>query len=719
MSATFGALGRHSRSVREQSPPGDEARLERDDFACELREAAASIRRHGLAVAATAGLALLVGLGAAALRPPAYVSAAQILLDPRGLKVIENEVVPPAASADVNDAIIDTQIRLLNSDGVYRQVTEHLGLQRDPDYAPTPGLLRRLKEWLTGPSASGSADPVGIAATILGQRVTSQRQGKSFVVTTTARAGDPASAARIATDVVAVFLADVERRRRDTIVGARDAMAATLNGQRRRLADAEDSVERYKAQQGIVDVDGRSVNTARLTELNSQLLLARSASQALASRLGQLERPGGTPPGSDSVESPLLNQLKGSRAEVMRQAENLRATLGTRHPQVIEIDAQSRSLDRAIAAETARIVAALRADGRAASIREAALAADVARLEAETTRRSAALVTLRQLEREAVAQRSVYERFLERERELREQESIAATNASVVAEASVPSEPIGLRPGLLGAAAFALGAILGAFGAVLTDRIRGRVYSAERLAARTGLDVVGSLPLARPRSSAGCAIPCLIGRGAASASSRLLYSVADGLDAVSGQAPFRVMILSSGDSSARTVVSVNLALAGAQRGRTVLLVDGDPETGRLGWMNGQSEAGPTVVTCVPEGFPPFHATALDESPDLRLEPPAHAFDRVLVDASGSMDELDLRDQADLASAIVLVAESGRTILAEIEGLKTSLSRNAGKVLGILWVVPGRDVALPIAARVLHLPLRPQLAGRPRLRASAA
>ena len=53
------------------------------------------------------------------------------------------------------------------------------------------------------------------------------------------------------------------------------------------------------------------------------------------------------------------------------------------------------------------------------------------------------LVTLRELEREAAARRSVYESFLLRTRETGEQEAITLANIQVLSEARPPLDPVG------------------------------------------------------------------------------------------------------------------------------------------------------------------------------------------------------------------------------------------------------------------------------------
>lgn len=682
-----------------------------ESFRLEAREAYASIRRHGLAIGCVVLACLVLAAAVIALRPATYLGTTQILLDPRGLNVVSNEIVPSPPSADVNDAIIETQTRFLTSDAVLRKVVQDLSLQDDAEFSVRPGLAARFLAPLGLAEVRPITDPIGVAATLLAKQTAFQREGKSFVVTLSVKAAGSGRAAQIATAIGRTFVADVERRRREIVARARDAMGATLKGQSERVVAAEDAVERYKRSISVVDSDGRSLNTARLLELNSQLLVARAATRTLGARLAQLDarRASGTAgspetPGTDALESQVLNQIKINLAEVTRQQENLRATLGPRHPAAAESEAQVRSLKAALTRETARLLATARGDLAGAQARERALERDVARTEAETTRTNGALVPLRQLEREALAQRSVYEKSLGRERELLEQESVGTTNASVVSAAKPNPDAVGLKPILLLAAAVLLGGLLGSAGAILVDRRGGRLHSPARLTARTGLPVIGVLPLAKASVGARPAIVSLLSRGGGTATARVLYRVADALDEIAADHPTRLLVIAASDGAVSTIVASNLVLAQASRGRRALLVDGDARSGRLTWLIPRDPRA-EVVSCTVEGYPPFSATAAGERVSADPIPEQDGYDCVVIDGGAARDEFRLRQLAAAATAIVLVAESGIVTAERIEEMCDALMSNADKLVGVLMVVPGADAAIPAATLARPLPRR--------------
>lgn len=678
-----------------------------DMFRLEISEAVASLRRHALAIAVSVLVATALAVPVLMLRTPNYVGTAQVLLDPRGLNVVSNELVPQPPSADVNDAVIETQSRFLHFDAVLQEVVQRLHLTDDPVYMAKPGLGARVKALLGLSSAVPAVDPVEVATKILGKQTTYQRDGKSFVVNLSVKTNDPVKAAHLATAIGQAFVDDIERRRRDIVVRARDAIRSTLKDQSEHVIAAEQAVEEYKREIGVVDQDGRTVNSARITELNAQLLAARAQTRAAAARVAALEGRAGSSvdSGSDAVESTTLSQLRVNLAEVIRQQDNLRATLGPRHPAALEVDAQVRSLRAAIAREAGRLQSSLRSDLATARNREDAITRDLAKAEADTTRTNTALVTLRQLEREALAQRTVYEKTLSRERELLEQETVGTANVSLVSASKPDPQSADLQPALVVAAAGLLGLLASAAAAVLFDRRGGRLHSAARLTARTGIPVLGILPLSRKRLREATETVAVLAGTHSSSSARILTRLADYLDEAAEHGQVRLLIVSASDGPISTIIAQNLVLAQAARGRRALLVDGDSRSGRLTWMIPRDpQAG--VVSCTVEGYPPFCATAASERShaDAVLDRD-EGYDCVVIDGGEGQDETRLRRSAATATAIVLVAESGVATSERIEDLRAALLSSADKIAGALFVVKGADPVVPAPARARPLPQR--------------
>ena len=683
---------------------------ERDEFIFELKEMLGTIGRRkrwiGVSMAICAALAFL----AIGLSKPVYKSSAQILVDPRGVRITDNDIVPRAQSSDAYDAIIDTQVRLATSGSVLRAVVERLGLAGDPSFE-TPAATPAPDEAEPSGQAAGSSREVERAVATLRRNLTVEREGKSFFVTIMVAADSADKATHITSAIVSELLSKLESMQHGATSSALESLGASLKTQRDRLIEAETAVERYKSSHGIVDSDGQALNAGRLTELNLQLLTAHNATLALAARLQQVQPTAESAlvasRRDDSLDSPVLTHLRASYAEVERQRNTLVATLGASHPQMQEIDAQAKGLLRSIAQELARLSETVRSDHAAAVAREAALRRSLEDAERQTDADNQPLVALRELQREALAHRSVYEKTLERERQLEEQQTVGAPATSVVSASKLISEPAALRGPLLVAAALALGALAGTALVLVRERLDGKVHSPGRLVARTGLDVLGLVPLPKSAGSAE-ATPMqsvLRNHNGSTAASRAMFRTVDALDNVASRNVTILMVVSASGGPARAAISANLAFAETLRGRRTLLLDADEAHQGLAkaLMPAPLLEAP-VQSCTLDGHPSVSlaVSTLEAGQQLSASPEScdqvfAGFQRVVIDVGFPIDEIAARALADRATAVVIVAETGVSSFEQIGDIQRMLARHA-KIIGTLLVNPGPPrPSAPLAA----------------------
>jgi len=127
-------------------------------------------------------------------------------------------------------------------------------------------------------------------------------------------------------------------------------------------------------------------------------------------------------------------------------------------------------------------------------MRVASLEEGVRGLEATEREQRMGNITLRQLEREAEASRSLYESFLARLEKISQQENVQTADARILTPAEVPEPPPTtaknrtLMFSLIFGGSFRLGLV------VLLDRLSNTVRSADQLQSMTGLPVLASLP---------------------------------------------------------------------------------------------------------------------------------------------------------------------------------------------------------------------------------
>jgi len=407
----------------------------------------------GLIVVTTL-LGALIGAGIAITTPKKYEAYAEVLVDPRNLKLVDRDLTDVAGlPSDATLAIIENQVRVLTSSTVLNRVVDTLNLESDPEFNGSEGgldlnPLNLVRSLLT--RSDGTADPArrrGLTVQTLAENVNVERTGKTFTILVGAAAQDPQKAALIANTMVEAFVETASKRLSTTAGRATDELTGKLAEMRRNVEAAERKVEQFKAENDIIDAQGRLITDDEIVKLNDQLSIAKARTIELNGRAQSIRTVrtddilnGASP---EAAASGVLTELRAQYATAKQEAERLSVRLGPRHPQYQAAQAQLEGAREQIGVELRRINAQVQTELRRAVQLEQQLAARLAQLKVRQGDLSNEMVTLRELEREANTQRAVYEQFLLRARETGEQKDINTENISVISEAQPPLEASG------------------------------------------------------------------------------------------------------------------------------------------------------------------------------------------------------------------------------------------------------------------------------------
>ncbi len=391
-----------------------------------------------------------------------YQATSQVLIDPRELRALVNEVSPNNLNSDSTTAYIESQARIITSSNMLRRIVDREGLARDPEYSGSFGVLSRL--FPTG----RSGDQTQRMVEQLGRNLWVRRGERTFIVDIAVSASTPEKAARLSNAFAAAYLEDQATSRAEANRRVSTNLTGRLNELRDKVRIAEENIEAYKNQKNIVGASGKLVTEEQLAAVNSQLAFARSRAADAKAKLDQLDsvrgqqaERGALP---EAVNSQTLGLLRQQMGEAQRRAVNLSTSLGPMHPEYLAAQSTLRDAQRAVADEITRIRSAARAEFDRAVGNEKALLAQVDGLKKETLSSSRDTVQLRELERELEANRAVYQSFLQRARETGEQERVDTTNARIITTAVPPIDRSGPPKRLIvtgaAAAGFGLGLVL-------------------------------------------------------------------------------------------------------------------------------------------------------------------------------------------------------------------------------------------------------------------
>ena len=465
----------------------------------DLRRLLATLRRRAWLILLVSGLFVAAAIAFLALTPPRFVATAQIIVDPRGLQVLDKDINPRAQNPDAHVPLIESEMRVLKSTKVLDLLIDREGLERDPEvttgrWSPV-GALKSLVADLFGRERRAPDLRVAVLNE-LDERVAVRRAERSFVIDITVMTRDPEKSARLANALVHAYMEESAAAQAESARRSGEALSSRLEELRGRVRDAEDRVEQFRAQNNIVSTSGRLVGEQQLTELNNQLGVARTRTAEARAKVEQIERlhRGDAGAFTEAVQSQTVMALRAQFAEIKRRHADLATKLGERHPDMAAIERELRDAQAAISSEVARIARAARADFERAKASESALQASLDNLSRNAVSTSQAFVKLRELEREVEASRAVYQSALVRTRELKEQTLVDTTNVRHITVATPPlrasNSPAALvLPLALAAGLFAGGAAV--FAGRAFDR---KVRSRDDLERAIGMPVLGRVP---------------------------------------------------------------------------------------------------------------------------------------------------------------------------------------------------------------------------------
>ncbi len=550
----------------------------------DVREVWLFVRRNlkfiALITMGTVALSLLLAL----VLPARYASEAVIMLDPRKTNLTNMQSV--ISSIPAENAAVRSEMDVILSRAVVNRVIEELNLSNDAEFNPSltgTGWFLRLfaSRRPEEKERQVSEDRTAIATRLL-KHLDVTNDGRSYSITIHYTNRDPVLAMKIANAFADQYLVDQLEVKYDVTQRANLWLAKRLSELRGKVSIAEKAVEDYKITHNLVDVGDETITQQQLSTVDEHLLEAKAErSQAQARLAGIKSVSGGQMENSSIVmASPLIQQLRQQEAEVRRKEADLATRYGDRHPMMIDARNELRSIHEKIDEEIKKIVAGIKNDADIANEKVESLEKELTRLKAETGQGNQAMVTLRQLEREAAADRSLYEGFLNRFKQIAEQQDLQIADSRIIARAEIPIKPyfpnIWIFVGVGAALGIVIGFMLMLFLEYLDRGLRS-LSAAEKLYGVPGLGIVplaetteGQLPvdylLKKPLS--------IYAESIRSIRAAIHFSNVD-------RPPKTVVVTSSFPNEGKTVFSISLARLMAKSGHKVVLVDADMRRPRI------------------------------------------------------------------------------------------------------------------------------------------
>lgn len=544
---------------------------------------------------------------------PEYRATATVMLDTRKARVTNTSDVLGGLTADL--PVIQTEIEVLRSSALLGRVVDKLRLESDPEFgAAAPGILgivvregRAIYMELTrhqamDPQAQNADNsPRARAIQILSRNLTIGTSGRSYVISASMDSVDPVKAKRIIDAVTDFYIVDQLQAKLDANKRASDFFAERLDELRGNLETAERAVASFREKAGLTIGKDSTITSQSLSELNTQLVQARALRADRESRLVALKRAQSNPATlggmTEVLANPLVSSLRAQEAEVARRIGDLAQRYGDSHPRLLQARAEQGQIQARIGAEVGKILASIASDAEAARAKEAELQALVDRVEKQAGGLGQSEVQLRQLEREAQSSRALYEDFLKRSKELREQQDLQQPDARVLSPAAIPSSPVSPRYGVILILSLIGGLVLGAGTVGVIERLDSGFRTGEQIERLTGRARVGMIPsLERSKLEGKTPAQYAVERPSSAYSESLRSAYTAIRLGTLDQAPKVIMVTSSVPDEGKSTFAASLAglLAKSNTDKKVVLVDGDLRRSSVASTLGEETKGPTI-----------------------------------------------------------------------------------------------------------------------------
>lgn len=685
-------------------------------------------RRWRIIVSSVFGITILTALVVFQLTPK-YSATSSVALNTQKTQVVDVQQVLSGMSTDM--ATMETQAAILRSPTLIEKLVEKLKLDLDPEFSPLAKATldgARPTFRLFSPSSwfSGSSEQVSLAITraklspleqareraklikSVAGAITVKIEPRSYVLSITAQSVDPSKAARIANSLADVYISDQIETKYDATKRASlwlEGRVAELKGT---AVAADQAAAAYRAATGLVGGSVGTVDSQQMSEINSALILARVARAEKAAQLGQIrtltESGAGLDASTATLESPLIQTLRAQEAEVLRKLSELKTTYAPQHPKILNANAELRDLREKIGVEVKKIGQATANELAVVSAREAALAGSLASARGRTGASGIAEVRLRELERQAESAKTLYENFLNRFKETREQVGIQTPDARIVSLANIPLYPSYPQKLLTLGIAFGAALLVGIALVFLIEQLENTLRDPDRLESIAGRPLLSLIPIER---SFGEVPEDIVLDRPTSQVAEGLRTLRNALSLVDVDKPPRVvMVTSSLPGEGKTFISSTFARSALDGYSRVLIIDADLRRSRVHKVFGLTNT--KGLTDVVSGAATLEEaiqhdprsrldilTAGSRSPTpmdlLRSQAMAdficrvrEIYDMVVIDTPPFAPLADAQVVAKLVDKIVLAVRWGSTPIPVLQNVVTIMSRLDVPVAGTVF-----------------------------------
>ena len=430
--------------------------------------------------------------------PTLYRSSARILVDRSMNRFLQTNKIIDEPSMDPGE--LQSQVQVLSSESIVLPVVRSMALTQDSEFIDEPRgaqILQSIKKLVKRSIGWNDNVKIGtddalerIVVEDVFNRLSVYQEGSANVINVTFASKDPNKAADIANAIADTYLAtSLEAKTKSTKIASL-WIQDRLTELKMQTVEADRALQSYRATYNIVSTDKGSLNSERLSSLNTQLSnaqIAMSEAKARFNRFQQITKegiPSGT--ATEVLNNGVIAKLRGQYLDLAAKANEIESRVGPDHGAVTKLRERMREVRSLIREEEQRIGKSYSGEYQIAKARESELKAAMAG-EAKTIDQAQA--TLRELESAADNLRQLYNGFLQKFQEMNTK-PIAIQDIRIITRAAPSLHRSSKKAGLALGGGIVLGLFLGAGAAIAREWLADVFRTPNDVKRATGIDCV-------------------------------------------------------------------------------------------------------------------------------------------------------------------------------------------------------------------------------------
>jgi succinoglycan biosynthesis transport protein ExoP len=447
-----------------------------------------SAKRRIYLIVAFMILGLLIGMMAVLVMPRKFEAQTLLSLDTTEQNFGSAGNNPPSGAMlqPPVESIVLSQIAVLQSRDLAENILKDLDLEQDPlfwQHSSKPSSAKRMHQK---------------ALLMITDNLDVKPVGRSLVMDVRFKHVNAAMSAKIANRIAELYQEQQVKEKIQTSNRNAVELQARLEILSKKLRESAKAVEEYSAQQDLVDGAKAEVTSEQISDISTQLVQAQADQAGVKARQSQIQEVLDDKKPADSVteviQSHMVSLLKDDEAALLSQMADLQSKYGPKHPKILALQAELAEVKHKQHSEIGRVTQNVDNEAVAVEAKIQLLQKKLQELEDKRKRENHAAIGLRELQREADANRVLYETFLGKYKETKMLGDLQQPDTKIISIARIPIKRSGTYPFLVIMISSFAGFMIGLALVLLLERLETTIRTPEQLQQLTGHDTLAVLP---------------------------------------------------------------------------------------------------------------------------------------------------------------------------------------------------------------------------------